>query len=225
MKYYLAIDKGIYVKSENRYIFFDLSNIHDKLSENNNLKALCTFTMAFEDSGKLKEFLITKGLLLEKYYYYDLVIAYRMKGMRTLLVPYKGEEQFFDKNYLFNVVGKAAANDNFLMAFLDYFGAREYQPDELLQLREIQTNPYSLGILDSRMRTFLDSYIYYNGKINYKRLHEVAMFAARYLKKEKERKQSETFSSRSQWVLTEAEWFKLEEWQDKKELDGQMKLF
>ena len=56
MKYFLAIDKGKHLKNDERFKRIDLSLINDQLIKDNNLKALCTFTTAFNTPNELKEF-------------------------------------------------------------------------------------------------------------------------------------------------------------------------
>ena len=81
MKYYLAIDKGPHEIISQRYLKLKLSEIDKKLgysalNQENNFKNLLKFTMTFNNTRQLKDFLKSLGLISQPYQNHELTIYY-----------------------------------------------------------------------------------------------------------------------------------------------------
>ena len=233
MKYFLAIDKGKHLKNDERFKRIDLSIINDQLIKDNNLKAICTFTTAFNTPNELKEFLQRKGAINAKDRNYNLKTTYTSKGYnKSLSVAYKSDQVFMDYRYLEEVIFQNASSPEFLKLLIEHYKNYANLTSELAALRDPKKEYKLYDIIRSFVYKlcFRDSF----GKngINYRGMYELGMLISKLTKEEKmEEKITEQKETPSilQMNLDEnsPEYHHLEELKDraKQKEDDQMRLF
>lgn len=233
MKYFLAVDRGSLFKLNERFIALDMGDIHEKLTKDNNLKELCTFTMNFENQTVLKDFLLKKNILGKNIANYDLKIIYRRNYIRFLSVPYSKDKKYFDIGYLGDIIAKNAYDSNFLKVFLAYFQNDVYKSDEYDELKKAFFEYAPQYILFDKIRSFLNCKVYpvKDGKtsFSYRSLYEIAMLVSNLLEKKESRKeniQKKAEVDSNFTHLTETQQFELEELLSRKKDDNdQISLF
>ena len=233
MKYFLAMDKGKHLKNDERFKRIDLSIINDQLIKDNNLKALCAFTTAFNTPNELKEFLQRKGVMNAKDRNYNLKITYTSKGYnKSLSVAYKKDQVFIDYRYLEDVIFKNAQAPEFLNQLIEYYKNYTKLTFELAAFRD----PKKEYKLYDTVRSFVYKICFRdnNGQnvLNYRGMYELGMLVSKLTKTEKqeERKQENSKTpSLLEMNLDENSpgYHYLEELKDraKKSEDDQMRLF
>ena len=187
MEYFLAIDKGKFYDKKDRFKKLSLLTIDQKrnkntLTKDNNLEALATFTMTFNNPYELKAFLLNKGILLDSLKNYDIVIIYeeyygKSSFTRVLTVPYKSYEAYLKIDSLAKIIyRKVKKSKSFLERYLNFF-AREYQRREFYELKKTALN--SPDLLE-KIRNFLKSISTDYGNYDYQGLFEAGMLMASF---------------------------------------------
>ena len=235
MKYFLAIDKGQVFKNSERLIKLNLTSINEKLSVDNNLRALCTFTCSFNSQEELKSFLQAKGLLDKKNTSLPLVITYFRDYYRTLNVPYSKDSQYFNSKNLVELIYKHAKDTNFLSMIINHYSNYQHLSKEIYSLRSYLSNPYADYKLYDVIRAFVDKLCYRQNKnqkniINFKGMFDLGMLISRILNKSPEKvREDSSKTSLEKQNLSEDDprFFKLEELKDRyeKSQEDQMRLF
>jgi len=231
MKYFLAIDKGTFQNGDNRYVKLAIKDINEKLDKDNNLKAICVFTMGFNNQKELKTFLVSNGLIPKNYINCDLKIIYKRNNFRSLNIPYLKDAQYFDIGTLATIITKKVSNPNFSKTFIDYFKNNKYLPEQYYILKSALINNSEEYILFDKVMAFLNSYCYSENGFSYRSLYDIAMLISNFdnLKNDDmSMDKNKTTQVQNKANLTEEQLFKLEEWldnDDKAEIDGQINMF
>ncbi len=187
MEYFLAIDKGRFYSNKDRFKKLSLFTIDQKrnkttLTKDNNLDALATFTMTFNNPYELKAFLLKEGILLDSLKNYDIVIIYeehygKSNFTRILNVPYKSYEAYLRIDSLAKIIyKKAKKSKDFLENYLKLF-ARQYQRREFYELKKTALN--SPDLLE-KIKVFLKSISIDYSNYNYQGLFEAGMLMAAF---------------------------------------------
>lgn len=234
MKYFLAIDKGHLFKNNERFTKINLETIHEKLGQENNLQALCTFTVSFANELELKMFLEAKGLLKRKNLHSKLVITYFKDYNHFSSIPYAKDKQFLDYHYLEKIIYENAKKPEFLQHLIKSYANYKHVASQLYSFRVYLSNPYEDYKLYDVVRNFVSKIVLRDkqGKssINYKGLYDLGMFVAKLITppeiKQAEKVQPITFKD----SLSEEEdptHFHLIELKERyeKDQDDQMRLF
>ncbi len=239
MKYFLAVDKGLFEKYDKRYLLLNLNlndSIDRSLNHNNNLKELCIFTRTFLDEIQLKNFLIKKGVLLKEYKHWNLKIVYKYKYgekiiIKSLDIPYKNDEKYFKFENLAMIIKNRIWNSpEFLNVFVRYFENDIYKTEEFYELRDFEVGHMSENVLYDSVRAFISARCTdRKGKLNFRKFYDVSMFMAKADSKEVLEKKNDVNLGVNLDNLNEGQRFKLEEWQDrmkkKDNQERQLKLF
>ena len=214
MKYFLAFDKGVVDKNKR---MLDLKELEQEFNYNlmsdNNLQKLCTFTMSFQNEDSLKYFLKVKHIIKEEDFKQNLVIAYSRNNLvRTMKVPYKFNEKYFDREFLVSRIRANANKDkDFLKDFLKTFQEVRYYSDNYYLLREATEIYMTDYMLLERIKNFVDSYCYRNKKFYYRKLYFLAMYVSKNDLLESKRVSNSLWDMNLE-TLSDAQRFKLEEW-------------
>ncbi len=212
MKYRLCLEN--YSNSKDKK-FIEIKNY---LSEGNpySLRDICRFTFGFENALSLKKYLLAKGLINARFLYYDLRIVYNYKGVRSLLVPFIADKEFFSKARMIEFISKEVTKNP---EFMELFRRRRHLPDAFYELR---FDPYSCNILDKSIE-FVEEMC----SNSYKGLYDLAMLISKINTVKKENNSKDDIPRASE-NLTEAEQEEVlvrSRVLDKIEIEGQTSLF
>ena len=186
MRYFLALDLGRSYSNHERYKKIDLSTINPILTNNNNFKYLCNFTMEFNNPAILKELLFKKGLITRNDLNNDLVFCYDLKKDKnfvrySLQVPYSCHKKYFNYGLLPTIIKDGIkSKDNYLDNLISYYVKDIYLSDGFFLLNELKTRFYTDEEALEYIRAFVKDNCYKNGSFSYRELHELAMLVATF---------------------------------------------
>ncbi len=236
MKYYLSLDKGQVFKNKDRYIKIDLSEINEKLIQDNNLKALVTFTCSFENVLQLKEFLNAKGLIEKKNINCHLVLTYVRDYIHFREIPFKEDAKYLNFRNLEELICYNSKKPGFLDAIIQNYSKLPHLSPEIYSFRGYLSNPYADYKFYDVVRSFVSKICFRekSGKkvINYKGLFDLGMLISK-LTKSKEavetvvKSEKETMDREPQYSEDDPRYHHLEELKDRyeKEQEDQIRLF
>lgn len=188
MRYYLKIVRPALYSQSERYTNIDLSKIDKKLITDNNLHALATFTMTFDDSRSFKEFLIASGLIDKKQSYFDLKFTYVYKKYEYELdIPFKYHEKYFDLVYLSDqLIEKNNMSKNDLITnFLHYYQNKPELRNFCDEVKKYSSGGFSKGQLQTVIMDLFDNICKKNNKRSFRRKFDLVMYVCKLLKVEK----------------------------------------
>ena len=231
MKYFLGIKNGA------KHEFIPLDKLDERVNVNNNLRALCTYTMTFNSEYDLKQFLMAKKIVNRDISKLDIEIVYRRKYKGKMYsycldVPYKKQEKYLSYFDLAGViVSRCLKYPAFLKLFLSSYemyyneNFKKLPSEEFYQLRNRGSYVDELELYDL-VRKFLSKECYRREKkgrfFSFLNLYNVAFTAIKveealklYEDKEKRRVEVKKEVIDSKDKREETSW----------EIEGQMKLF
>ncbi len=185
MQYFLALDLGKMYVNKDRYKKIDLSTISPILGQNHNFKYLCNFTMEFNNSQVLKEFLLKKGLINNYYINHNLVFTYKLTKDNTsvnygLDIPYQNYKTYFNYATLPNIIKhNIVTKENYLNNIINYYMPSKYLPEGFYHLRKIQSNNLTDAEIFEAVRYFVRDMCYKNGNFSYREFYKLAMLIAK----------------------------------------------
>lgn len=184
MKYFLALDKGQCRNLKDRYNLLDMTSINPELIKDNNLKALVKFTCSFNTFNELKYFLIEKGLLNSKFSHYDLVIYYENKGIKSMDIAFKCDEEYFDINRLKAIIMDKCKNEAFLNAWLNYYKNNSFLSEDIRIVKAHFNNPFANHKFFEAVKTLINKLCYKKDShqkyvVDFKRVYELGLLVSK----------------------------------------------
>lgn len=233
MKYFLAFDKGQKFKNNERFIKIDLKEINEKLVQDKNLRALCTFTCSFSNERDLKAFLHAKGVIASKDTKYDLIITYVKEFNRSISVPYAQDAKFLNYKNLAEIIYQQSKSTNLIQVIIEHYSNYRHLSSEIYSLRSYLLNPYADYKLYDVIRSLVDKICFRqtSGKriLNFKSLYDLGMLLSKYFSPKENKIESSQNIPDSKPFLSEDNpgYFHLEELKERyeKNKDDQMRLF
>lgn len=173
-------------------------------TERYDLKAICDFTMKYENEERLREHLLSRGLIKEKDSDKEIVITYYYQRAKELKVPYKEDERFFVMAKLIDTIAKEVSKNP---AFMEYFHTRENMPSIFFELR------FNTGQFDTynKVARFIDIMCYNEGKFRFKAFYDIAIVVADVYRRRKAASAPKPEPVRSSSTLSYEQEFQLQE--------------
>lgn len=184
MQYFLAFDKGLERKGNDRFVVIPNRLIHPSLDCNNNLKILCDFTTSFSNEEELRETIISLNKDLTIYRACDLVVLWKRKidNEETIKwdnVPYKDYAKYFDISFLIEFIVNRVYT-TFFEDFCKQYENHNYLKKELGALREVVECCGSKKEIENKVLYFLKKALYGKNGLEYNKMYKLVMFIARH---------------------------------------------
>lgn len=217
MKYAIAFDKGAVYNSRERFKRIDLDFVNPSLNGNDNLRALCAFTMTFQDCAMLKDFLIKKNGRLAKYSACKLVLV-NLQNREHGRVIYSSDINYFKFEDVAQLILRSTSNRDFLSQFCTYFQNKKYMQQYIYDLKGAVYESQQYVVYDAVRKLLYRACYNSKGILDYRYLYKVLTCALAILERlnsksveeEVSQKKEEMEFQNFEWPLTEEQQFEKE---------------